>query len=1352
MADTNDGSLVFDTELDESGFEKGTNRLLDAIKDLTKAVDNMGDNMMASFGKVISLLQSVASSASAVNDKMAGTATQAADANERVVESEQRVSHAAEQAAEAVNQQAEATGNFTGAVGNTQRTVSALEKEVSSLSSGLQSVSQSAELGFANGKAVLAFDSKIQNLEQRLTSAREQLAEFGGTSLPTQEYNDLTATITRAEQALFRLYDRRDDMEALGVKENSKQWERLALQIENAESQLARYERERDALVANGGAFIQGSDTAEYSRMEAALNSAGEVLDRNKSLIDQEALAQARLNVLTAQEAVAAAATTREREAATARLREAQEVLAQTAGAMSNSPGGGAPTEETISMWSRLASTMKSVGRTALQTTGTLAKIPFQAAAKGMQKLTSGVKSFINHAKTAKLQTNALVKALTGLKRMLITRVKRMFISGIFNEVRESLQTLAKFSDVFNQSMSNIKNSAKQLSGNLAVSFGNLVNTFEPMITGLLNALSKLIMYVNAFFAMLGGKTTITVAKKQTDSYRDSLDGAAKSAEDLKNQVYGFDELNKRSGKDESGASDGSDLFEEVPIDSILPDKLRELFEELKELWENGEYFNFGKRIAEALNEVLQTVDDWINNTFRPKGVEWAKIIAEVLNGFVAGLDWNLLGKTLADGLSAVFDIVNTFLTNFDFEALGKGIGEAINGWFDNVEWDLIGQTFANGWNSLIDFIFGIVNQVKWDAIGNSISEAIQNFFNTVDWGKAAQTVVTAVNGIVEAFQHLIDGVNWKEIGTSLATSVSNMITGIDWGAAFKAVSSAFAALEELILGAIQGIDWRGIAASLADGINNIDIATLLANAAMIVSEFITGVLEFAAEFIKSVDWSNLTQKLWDGLILVIQNIDFSSLISAAFELLGAALGASASLISTLVQNIVEMIIEAIDGIGDYFGEYIEECGGNIILGLYEGIKNAIVGVGTWIYDNILKPFWDGLCKAFGIASPSTVMAEIGKFIVEGLLQGIQNTWNAITQFFSTAVSSIKTVLSDAWNAIKSTATTAWEGIKTGITQKFDAAKTTITNTANNIKSTLSTTWNTVKSNASSAWENIKSTVSQKFDSLKKGVSTTANGIKSTISSAWNNIQSSTSSTWNTLKNTVVNLWNGLKSTLQGTDWSSVGSNLVSGLQRGISSAWSSITSTVSNLARSVTNTLKNVFSIHSPSKVWAEIGEYLDLGLKKGLENEQGNVLSTVSDMAKSINRKISGEKATLRIGTEGDDMVSRLGSISDKLADIVGAFRSINSMLSEMGSIRIPVIASGAEVPYKTRISANSTDTPVLEMSSDLDEILSDHTFLLRQILNLLERAKFGIDNDELARALAFALRGANRGYGGV
>ena len=35
----------------------------------------------------------------------------------------------------------------------------------------------------------------------------------------------------------------------------------------------------------------------------------------------------------------------------------------------------------------------------------------------------------------------------------------------------------------------------------------------------------------------------------------------------------------------------------------------------------------------------------------------------------------------------------------------------------------------------------------------------------------------------------------------------------------------------------------------------------------------------------------------------------------------------------------------------------------------------------------------------FGIASPSTVMAEQGVDIIEGLKQGIENAWNAAVGF-----------------------------------------------------------------------------------------------------------------------------------------------------------------------------------------------------------------------------------------------------------------------------------------------------------------------------------------------------------------
>ena len=1399
MADVNDGSLIFDTELDESGFEKGTNKLYAAIKDLTDTVSVMGDNMMSSFNKVIPLLQSVANSAATISESLTGTATQTTAANEQIIDTEQRISDSVKHAADDITHQTEVTENYGGAARSVQGSVSSLEKEINSLSTGLQSVSSSAETGFANGDAVLAFDSKIRALEQRLEEARTKLAEFGNTNLPTEAYTTLSAQISKAEQALFRLYDRRDTMEEMGVKENSKQWERLAIQIENAEALVAQYERERDNLASNGGAFIKGSETDEYSRMQASLDAANDTLVRNKSLIDQEALAQARLNVLTAQEAVASANTTQAREAALERLRAAQAGLSDLANSMSNKADTGemAPTEAKISAWTRFGAALRSSGSAALSVTATLAKIPFQVTAKGIQKLSSGIKTFINNAKKAHKESNFLVKSLTSLKRMLITRIKRMFISAIFNEAKESLKTLAQFSDAFNDAMSNIKNGSKELSGNLAVSLGNVLQSFEPIITGLLDKLSTVFTYINALFAVLSGKSTMTVAKKQTESYRDSLDDAADSAKDLKNQVYGFDELNKRSGDNGSGSKDGSDLYEEVPIESVIPEKLKETFDELKDLWDNGEYFNFGKKFAELLNSAIQSVDDWINGTFRPKGVEWTKNISEVLNGVVAGFDWSLLGKTIADGMNAIADIFNTFFTTFNFEALGKGIGESVNSWFSNIDWQLHATTIANGLNAIISLIHGFVTELNWAAAGDSIATFVQTFFEAVDWDKAADTISTAINGIVDTFQHFIDGVDWHGIGSDLTSSLSDALIGIDWKATFQAVVDGVNSLEELILGAIHGIDWGGVATALGEGINGLDIQELLTNAFQIITDFISGALTFATEFIETVDWSELAQKLWDSFVKILTDTDWNGLVGQAFDLLGAAIGGAGAFIVTLGENIWDALKSAWEDVKTYFSEYIDAFGGDIVDGLWAGIKNALLNVGEWIKTNIFDPFINGFKKAFGIASPSTVMEEQGGFIVEGFLNGITSAWHTITDFFGDAWDGIKTTASTAWDAVKTKASTAWEGIKssaigekvsgiisnakdmgseikTNLSTAWDNVKTKASNAWSNIKTTiadkvsqtkdkvsetsdkiktgLSDAWSDTKSDATELWSEIKTSVSDKFDALKTALDATSNNIKTAIQKSWTSVNAEAKTSWQTIKTTVSNLWTSLKSELGKTDWRSLGSNLVNGIKSGISSAWASLKSTVSSLASGLTSTLRSVFAIHSPSKVWAEIGEYLDLGLKKGMKDEEHSVLSTVADMAKNINSELGTKQATLQIGAESDALLSRLNGIAERLAYIVNAFRGINDALNRMTVFNIPAIASGAEVPYKTRLSADTPGTQTVGISDDLDELLSDHSYLLRQILALLERSKLGINSDELAQAIAYALRGATRGYGGI
>lgn len=1259
MANGSDGSIVIDTELDNTGFQQGSKELEKAIRDAASAFDNFGDNVMSSFSKVVPLLQSIADSASQISASLGGTATQAAEANERITESEQHVTQAAQEAAQAVGQQGQNMGSLISGANTAQQSISALEKEVNSLSTGMASISRSAETGFANGNAVLSFDAKLSEMEAKLTAAREKLEAFGQTKIPTEDYQWLTAAIQKAEAEYDKLIERQAKMEATGVKQNSKEWENLQYDISIAQQKIAEYRADMAGLESSGGAFTTGADTAEYQRMSATVNQTAASIERNRALIDSEALAQARLNVQAAQEQVIRATTAREREAATARLRAAQQELNDLASSMSSGAASGAdPVMEKwnnmITLSGQLRSSFERIKEAAsmafiaithpIQTAdrlfgsitakaksvaATLSKLPFQAAAKGMRKLAEGIGNFIKKARAAKNHSNSLVKSLTSLKRILITRIKRMFISSIFNSAKESLQTLAQFSDAFNQSMSNIKNSAKGLSANLAVSLGGLISAIEPVLTKIINMISTAISYLNAFFAMLGGKSTMTVAKKQTESYADSLDGAAGAAEELKNQVYGFDELNKRSDNSNSGGggSSADDLFEEVPIDSVLPEEIQNLFQSIKDAIAAGDWFGVGGLIADGLNAGMQVVDDWINNTFRPMGVQWAKNIAELLNGLVDGFDWELLGKTVADGINAVADIVNTFFTTFDFKKLGEGIGTAIKG--------------------LLTTINTFLEETDWKMVGEKIKEFIVN------------------------------------------------------------------------------IDWTGIVAGLAEG-------------------------------------------------------------------LGAALGGLAALLWGLIE-------EAWNSVVEWWKETAYEDGKFTIEGLLQGIWDVICNIGTWIYENIFKPFIDGFKKAFGIASPSTVMEEQGNFIVEGLLNGIKNTWKKITEFFSTALDTVKTTLSNAWSDIKSTASTAWGNIKTTVTEKFDAAKTALSNTATNvktsvsnawnnlksatttaweniksttttkfdnakttivktadtIKSNLSTAWTNIKSTATSTWENIKSTVTQKFDNLKSTISTTTNTIKSNLSTAWDSVKSTASTTWESVKSTVTTKWNALKSTLNNTDWKSVGSNICTGIKNGIDAGWTWLKNTVSKLASNLLSAAKRALGIASPSKVFRdEVGQFIGLGLAEGIEETTSTVVKTVKNLADAT---VDGfDSSGLSLDVAASDTVSGLDIVANKLSGIAETFRTITSQLTGIGSMSFPAITTGQVIPMKTKIDTSSLPNVSLtgfdNFSNDVDEYMGYQSDLLRQILEILRKLHLSIDIDDLTAAITAKQNATVRSYGGV
>ena len=1369
-----DGSLVFDTQLDQTGFVKGSQKVLDAIKDLVSAVDTLGDNMMRSFGQIVPLLQSVAQSAASINERLAGSATQAADANAQVVSSEEQVAQAVQTATNAINQQNQATQNMT---------------------AGTQAA-QSAE----NAATQMAgsYDKAMARIQKQIDSLKAKLADYYSAVAQIQQSTDETLALTNSDEQAAKVLEMEEvQLEKLNAKYASKldtlkaleaEYERLAAlqaqqnaspntsdwdskglsaQIEKAIAAVDRYEQKMDKM------NYMGATDDQWRSIGYDITQAAYKLDDYRAALDAM-----RANGLIDDGQYTQLATALEQ------ARQKAVGLAQA-------------TQETR----RFSDILKSAASSALRLTASLAKIPLNAARTGFKKLGQSVGEYIKKAQNAKLSSNSLVKALTSVKRMLISRVKRMFISGIFNGVKESLTQLAQYSTSFGAAMNRIKTAAAGLKTNLASTIGGLIEAVEPFITRFLNMLSKMVSYVNAAFSFLRGKSTVTTANtaaSSAQSYSNNMGSAAsntkKAAEaqkELNRQVYGFDELNKRMDEekeeDETPEDYAVNPFTDSPISDVLPENLKDWLQELKDLWNNEDYFGFGQKLAEKLNEMMQIADDWINNVFRPQGVKWAKNIAEVLNGLVDGFDAELLGKLLADGLNAVFDIVNTFLETFDFEKFGTKIGQTITSWFANVEWDLIGRTFANGVNAIIDTLHGLVNAIDWDNAGKSIS----TFFNT-------------------------------------------FLLGIDWNKLVKTVSDGVKGLETALIGFIDGIKWREIADSLAESLEHLDIAGILTKAGQIIGDLLKGIMEFVAEFVKQVDWSGLMQGIWDGLVGMLQSIDWGGLISTAFELLGAAVGAASSLAATLISNILNLLVTAFEDGWDYFADYIDKCGGDIVAGLLLGIVNALVNIGQWIWEHIFKPFWDGLCHAFGIASPSTKMMEIGNDIIAGLLEGIIAAWEAIITFFSTAFKSIKSTITNIWDSVKDATMRVWDDIKKGVSQKYNTLKTEVLSITENIRSSLSNAWDHIKVKTNDIWENVKATISQKFESAKEKVNTAAQKISSSLSGTWDTVKNKATTAWDSINNTIsdrlstakdyiseksseiksnlstawnfiatetrsvwtaiksnlttaitsiktyadtawkgiksaaTSAWSSIASTIKSSwsntvaalksyqsSWVSIGQNLVNGLRQGISSAWNGVTSTVRSLASNVTSSLKSIFQIRSPSRVWAEIGEYLDLGLAEGIETTQGDVLKTVSNMARGINDEMDLEEASVSINSGVNSAASELSKVAGILSQIAETFQSITDMLTNIGGLRVPALVSGSIVPSRTAVSGDGEDifnsARFDSFESGLDERLYDQRELLERILSAITNRR-GLDPDEFADAIAFSMSNVIRGYGGV
>lgn len=384
------------------------------------------------------------------------------------------------------------------------------------------------------------------------------------------------------------------------------------------------------------------------------------------------------------------------------------------------------------------------------------------------------------------------------------------------------------------------------------------------------------------------------------------------------------------------------------------------------------------------------------------------KGIADMIKQARKNADFTDIGTMVGNKLNAALNSIPWDKIRNTCNKIAKSIATFLNGFIEAVDWKLVGNTFAQGINTVFDAANTFAENFHWKSLGDAIGNGVNGALGGLDWNLIQETVHNIATGITDTLNSFIQTTDWALVGQSFGNGINTILDFFYTG--------------------INNFDWTGTGAALAEFVNNAINTIDFVKLGQTVSDGVKGIFDFGIAAIEGVDWSTVGEKVWDGLAA----IDWNGISDKFFELLGAAFGGLSAFLGGFISD-------AVAGAQKYFQKKIEECGGKISLGILKGIKDGIVGIGEWIVDHVFTPFIDGFKKAFGIHSPSTVMAEQGGFVISGLLKGVEDKAGNFFGYIKDIPGKTVNFIGDIKGKVHSKGTDIIQGLKEGFTDRWDS-------------------------------------------------------------------------------------------------------------------------------------------------------------------------------------------------------------------------------------------------------------------------------------------------------------------------
>lgn len=590
-------------------------------------------------------------------------------------------------------------------------------------------------------------------------------------------------------------------------------------------------------------------------------------------------------------------------------------------------------------------------------------------------------------------------------------------------------------------------------------------------------------------------------------------------------------------------------------------------------------------KAALASFDELNILDDNSSDSTKDDGsVDPSKMFEQV------PIDSAVLG--FADKLKKAFE-------EADWKGLGTLLGDKINELVDSVDWSGWGTKIGKGMNAAIQTLYYTVDTVNWVNIGKHLAEAVNGIINEVDW---------------DIFGRLLA----KKFTVALDVA-GGFLKELDWTAVLQAFTSGFSGFYNELQEWLESKDWHRIGeiitAKLSDALRNGNVE----GAVKSFFDAFTEAINSLADLMDGIDFYQVAKDLVEMLIRAVSGVSWDELTEALGRLIGES-----------VDAVIQILAGSLADVGNYFKEKTQEVGGDAVAGFFFGIKDAIFGVGAWIVDNIFKPFWDGICAAFEIHSPSKKMAEIGGYIIAGLLDGIKDLPSKLKAKLDDALDKVVSWGSDLKSKVKDAAADAvskavdeFKDLASKLKLKLDAAIDKVKGFAKDIASRMKSGTADAVADAASQLGNLAGKAKEKFDNTIARAKSFATGLISKLKGGAADAVSSAASQLATMPQKVKEKLDLViqKAVSFAADlkekFTSAGKNALAGIINGISSKIEEVKTSISNVGLALINTFKTLLGIHSPSRVFAEQGGFIAAGLIIGMEGATDDVKKAAAQLA---------------------------------------------------------------------------------------------------------------------------------------